>query len=122
MKPSTWQVAVVVGVVLAMTVLSFINAGVFAFIATLIAWLAGAGLGALVGAEGGRRDSAAQIRLLEQSYAGALEAANDAVVAQAQMAHRLAGVEEDLRQANADRAQLRAQFEQEAAQPEAVES
>ncbi|MEW1845923.1 hypothetical protein AB0392_48915 [Nonomuraea angiospora] len=115
MKVSTGQIAVVAGVMLAMTALSFINAGVFAFIAALLAWLAGAGLGVIVGAEGGRRDSAARVTHLETAYADAHEAAHNAIVAQAETAARLARAEERLRQVDDERLQLRAQLDAEQA-------
>ena len=86
---------------------------------TLILFFAGGAialvLGVIVGAEGGRRDSAARVELLERSYADAHEAAHNATVAQAETAGRLASVEERLRQADDERLQLRAQLEAEQA-------
>ncbi|MCF6467342.1 hypothetical protein FAF44_02795 [Nonomuraea sp. MG754425] len=115
MRVTIWQLAVVAGVMLAMTALSFINAGLFAFIAALLAWFAGAGLGILVGAEGGRRDNAAQVRRLEESYASAQQVAHASLIAQATAKGKLAQAEENLRRADAERLALRAQLEAEQA-------
>lgn len=105
-----WQKTVAVGAAIALTALCFIHAGVWAFITTLLAFLGGALLGVVVGAEGGRRDNANRIKLLEDQYEHARSHARNAVQAHADAAVRFHKVEEDLRAAHADQARLRARL------------
>ncbi|MEU6783430.1 hypothetical protein ABZ912_29905 [Nonomuraea angiospora] len=111
MKRPTWQKAFGLGLVAGLTVLSFVNAGVFSFITALVAFLVGTMLGLVVGAEGGRRDSTRRIEMLEQQYEHALKTAQTAVRGHAEMAERLHPAEGDLRAAHADQARLRAQLD-----------
>ncbi|MGR6915382.1 hypothetical protein ACU635_14150 [[Actinomadura] parvosata] len=93
-----------------LAMLSFVNAGVFSFIAALISFLVGSMLGLVIGTEGGRRDSAKRIEMLEQRYDDVLQRARTAVQGHAEVSMRLYRAEEDLRAAHADQARLRAQL------------
>ncbi|MEQ4717872.1 hypothetical protein [Nonomuraea sp. B19D2] len=107
-----WQKAFGLGLVVGLTVLSFVNAGVFSFITALVVWIVGALLGVVVGADGGRRDSARRTEMLEQQYEHALQTARTAVRGHAETAERLYRAEEDLRAAHADQARLRARLDE----------
>lgn len=108
----TWQKALVVGATLGLVTVCFIHAGIWAFIAALLAFLVGAALGVVVGAESGRRDRARRIELLEQHYEHATDAARTAVRGHAEAAARLHRAEEDLRAAHADQVRLRARLDE----------